>query len=494
MIKEFLHLNEVNGLVEDFLIESLDDTEYLKKTMRAVELLTYNRFDLALKLAYLELKNKAPSIARNIYFHDIRSQTLGSFEEFGNENKKTFDIYVKSFCDTFLNIELNGFDSAITLIPLSLNGTIVNGAHRVSSAIYLNKDVACIETNLPEVSPNYMYFYERNVPSEILDIGAIKFSEYSENTYLAFLWPSGRENYNAVEQLFSKVVYKKKIELNSQGGLNLLVELYKHMDWIGSESNNFPGAHQKLFECFTDFKPLTVIMFQSDSLEQVQALKKKVRAINGIGFSSIHITDTKEEAIRISKLIFNENGLHFLNHAKPYKIRKVHETLKKLGEKNKVSGINQDFVLGGSMTLGVYGLRDPKDVDYIANDFYILDEYNEIIEPHDSQLEFHKIDKVQLIYNPNYYFEYLGFKFFSFNQTFDFKRNRGEAKDVNDCEIMKSIMERKLFRFYIAKYRQIILYKKILLKRESKKIIFYILNKTSTYNLVRKIYRKYKSK
>lgn len=484
----------LDGAVEDFLIERLSRSEYEVESVQASKLLTYNRFDLALKLAYLSLKDNLPELARGIYYQDIRSQTLGKFEEFGNDKKNTFDIYIDHFSQTFQNLELNGFDSTESIVPLDNKGTILNGAHRVASAIFQNKEVTCVNTELDQICPDYNYFTNRNVPEAILNIGAISFAEYSEKTYLAFLWPSGRGHYNTTESFFENIVYKKKIELNSQGGLNLLIELYKHMDWIGCESNNFPGAHQKLVECFTDFKPLTVIMFQSDSLDQVQALKKKVRAINDIGFSSIHITDTKEEVIRISKLIFNENGLHFLNNAKPYKIRKIHETLKKLGKKNNTYNMSQHFVLGGSMTLGVYGLRDPKDVDYLANDFCIQDEFNKFIDSHDSQLKFHNIDKFQLIYNPNYYFEYLGFKFSSFNQTFDFKRNRGEGKDVNDCEIMESLMDRKLFRFYIAKYKQIFLYKKILLKKMVKEFVFFILNKTSTYNFVRKIYRKYKGK
>jgi hypothetical protein len=484
----FLSKEDIKEKVEPFIHARLTTFQYELNSIPSFQLLTYNRFDLGLKLAYLSYKDVLPELATEIYHHDIRSQTLGKFEEYGNEEKSSFDIYIEHFEKTFIDIKQNGFDENKTLVPLSFRNTILNGAHRVASAIFLNKDVTCVNTELDEIYPNYQYFIDRKVPEDILDIGAIKFCEYAENTYLAFLWPSGRENYNLTENLFSNIVYKKKIKLNSRGGLNLLIELYKHMDWVGTNKNNFPGAHQKLMECFTDFEEFTVILFQSESLEKVQEIKKRARDINQIGFSSVHITDTLEEVNRISRLIFNRNGLHFLNYGKPYKLKSTLSMVQCLHSLK--ADLLSRTVLDGSMTLSIYGIREARDIDYFSENVLPTNSCRFELESHDSQLIYHGLDKSELIHNPKYSFEYLGIKFVSFNQTFKFKKARNEEKDMNDCQMMISLIDNNGLKFFYSSLKQNFFYKKLVIKNRLQNFIFLILKNTGTYEMVRGLYRK----
>jgi hypothetical protein len=483
--------DQLEGKVDKFLTERLDKTSFRIVTEEASKFLTPNRFDLGFKLAYLYLKVKNPSLALEIYEHDIRAQTLGQFKEKGNEEKNTFQIYVDHFAKTFNSIEERGFDHSKSLIPISRDVTILNGAHRVASAIYLNIPVTCVLTELDDISPDYQYFLDRNVPEHIMDIAAKTICEYADDLYLAFLWPSGRHNYGKAESFFDGVVYKKSISLNSNGALNLLVELYKHMDWVGSASDNFPGVHQKLVECFTDLKSFTVILFKSDSLETVQEIKKRVRSLNDIGFSSIHITDTKEEVVRISKLIFNKNGCHFLNFAKPHKFASTIQMIDSVIDVTDPTERN-NLILDGSMSLSVYGLRKALDVDYLAinskkfkNDLFSM-------EAHDSFGHLHKVEKRDLIYNPKYFFEYLGLKFVSYEQTHIFKKNRGEEKDINDIAIMSAFIGGDAFGLFLSKSKQYLFYKKLLFTRRFRELLFAILKITKTYKVMRKIYRRLK--
>jgi len=312
-----LKRSKVKALVEPFIFATLGRPSYEILSLPAVCFLTWNRFDLGFKLLYLDLKEKNSAYARQVYENDIRSQTLGSFEEYGSEAKNSFEKYLKEFEETYQSIKRRGFDAQSRLIPLSDVGTIINGAHRIAAAIHTGRNVSCIRTEQPIMSCDYQYFFHRNVPASVLDSVANKFIEYAEGVYIAFLWPSGKGNLKVTESEFSNVIYKKQISLRATGGFNLIVELYKHMDWIGSADSGYPGAKQKLIECFPGLDPVTVIAFQADSIEDIKQIKDRIRQINDIGFSSVHITDTKEEAVRISKLLFNENGIHFLNHADP---------------------------------------------------------------------------------------------------------------------------------------------------------------------------------
>ena len=215
---------------------------------------------------------------------------------------------------------------------------------------------------------DYKYFFQRKVPENILDVVATKFIEYADDVYIAFLWPSGKDKLKQAEAEFSSIIYKKNISLTAKGGFNLIVELYKHMDWLGRAESGYPGAKKKLVECFPTFDPLTVISFQESSIEKVMEIKERVRKIHNIGFSSVHITDTKEEAVRVSKLVFNENGIHFLNYAEPDKFS-LRKNLGLFNQFLKKYNVNpEDVLIDGSIVLSLYGLRKNIDIDFLVPD------------------------------------------------------------------------------------------------------------------------------
>ena len=54
-------------------------------------------------------------------------------------------------------------------------------------------------------------------------------------------------------------------------------------------------------------------------------IKDKIREVFNVGKHSVHITDTKEEAIRTARVVFNDNSIHFLNYAKPNKYISIHK-------------------------------------------------------------------------------------------------------------------------------------------------------------------------
>ncbi|MEW5011047.1 MAG: hypothetical protein AB1Y22_05700 [Cycloclasticus sp.] len=483
-----MNKSELKGKIEPFIFNKLSNQSYEIKTRSSSSLLTWNRFDIAFKLFYLDNKENNIGLARLVYEHDIRAQTLGSFEEYGNDDKQSFEAYVCDFKRLYEDIFHNGFDKEKTIVPLSDKGTIINGSHRVSAAIHLMQTVSCVQTDRPIMTCDYDYFFNRNVPTEILDIVARKFIEYAEDVYIAFLWPSGRSNLSEVVSKFSRVIYKKNISLKCKGGFNLIVELYKHMEWLGNVEVGFSGAKQKLTECFTDFDDVTVIAFQADSIERVREIKKEIRDINKIGFSSVHITDTKEESIRISKLVFSENGLHFLNFSEPYKYQ-ICEDLKRLRFFLNESDISPDDVLiDGSSVLSLYGIRRSEDLDYLTVCDSLINSHE--FDKHDSELVYHNRLKEDLIYNPKYYFEYFGFKFVSFEQLYYMKEKRCEEKDSLDCLLMKKLIEDKFFSKNIGIIKQSIFYFRIRSKERLVKWVRSILKYLRLYDIVRLVYRK----
>jgi hypothetical protein len=341
---------------------------------------------------------------------------------------------------------------------------------------------------------DYKYFYERNVPSEILEMAVNKFIEYSDSCYIAFLWPSGKADRLKAEEHFTDIVYKKEINFSFKGAFNLIVELYKHMDWLGTSKTGFSGAKQKLLECFPSLDSVMVIVFQADTLEKVRNIKNSVRNIHNIGFSSIHITDTKEEAVRISRLIFNKNSIHFLNYAEPYKFfpSQVMTGFSHFLERNKIS--KEDVLIDSSIVLSLYGLRKPKDIDFLILDNDRLTESDLNFENHDSELVYHRNKKNDLIYNPNFYFYYSGFKFVSFAQLYKMKSNRNEGKDKNDCRLMGALVEDNKWAKTVAGIKQAFFYSKIKVHKEIREAACVFLKATGLYVPARWIYRNLKGR
>lgn len=483
--------NKLKKLIEPHFYDKLITENYEIETLKANELLTNNRLDLAFKLIFLEMLEYDVSFAKKIYKEHIKAFSFGKFSEPGNENKNSIDIFFDDFYKTYSNIKNNGFDSSETLIPLSKDGSIANGAHRLASAIFLNLNIDCVKLDVENHTYDYKFFYKRNIPMDMLDIAVTKFVEYSSNVHIAFLWPTAIGNDEIIEDIIPNILYRKELKLNSTGAHNLLSQIYYGEDWLGSPQNNFKGSQGKLLECFKSFDPVRVIAFQSDCLNDVLILKEKIRKIFNIGKHSVHITDTKDEAVRTARIVFNRNSIHFLNNAKPNKYLSSHKKIddfSKFINKNKLN-IN-DVVLDSSIILSIYGLREAKDIDYFTVNNNKVKNYDDKIEHHDEELQYHKEKKLEMIFNPKYHFYFNDIKFISFSQLYKMKKNRAEEKDKNDCIMMEALTEDNVFKEYIGQIKQ----KNYYLKLKLRHYLILVLKNIGIYNTIKKIYLKIKVK
>jgi hypothetical protein len=85
-------------------------------------------------------------------------------------------------------------------------------------------------------------------------------------------------------------------------------------------------------------------------------------------------------------------------------------------------------------------------------------------------------------------------RFVSFKQTFEFKKNRNEIKDKNDCQMMALLIDKNSFRYVYANLKQKIFYKKLIIKSRLKEAAFVFLRVTGTYESTRTLYRKLKGR
>ncbi|WP_417818977.1 hypothetical protein [Tritonibacter scottomollicae] len=483
---EIVGKNQLAGRIEPFILRLLERESYPVERIPSADLLTWNRLDLAFKLLFLDLKDRHPALARDIYKEDIRSQTLGTYTEHDNEGKNSFQKYLTTFEEISSSVDANGFDQDVSLIPVSSTGAIFNGSHRVASAIQAEARVACVRTELPIHVCDYRFYQRSGVSTKLIEMAVQEFIEHANDVYLAFLWPSGADNLKRSEEQFANVIYKKKVPLTLNGGRNLLLELYKHMDWIGSRKNGYSGIDQKLIECFPNQAELTILAFQAKSIEEVREIKEKVRAIHKIGFSSVHITDTKEEAVRVSKLVFNENGLHFLNYAKPYKFDLESDITEFRQFVSSADVPQEDIAVDGSFLLALYGVRAAHDLDYLSAK-EIECPHGEF-EAHDGQLIHHGVGKADLLYDPDYHFTWAGIKFISFGQLWRMKTNRGEQKDAYDVASMSQMLEPDNFKRRLNDLRQKAFFLRLRIWGATRNFVVLSLKKTGLYSMTRRLY------
>jgi hypothetical protein len=481
---------QVKNLIDTHFHTYVVDDFYPVHSINSSELLTYNRFDLSFKLLFLDLIDKEGVIAKEVYKSHIKAFSLGKYAEPGNAKKNSIEKYYKDFQKIFKDIGSNGFSSDKSLIPLSIDGSISNGSHRLASAIINNENIEGIKLKIENDAYDYNFFYKRGVSEEILDIAATKFIEYANNVYIAIIWPSAIGHEKEISGIIKNIVYQKKVKLNYTGAHNLISQIYHGESWIGSEKDKFSGAMHKLLECFKTYNPVRVVAFQADNLKDVLIIKEKIRAMFKIGKHSIHITDNKEESVRVSRALFNDNSVHMMNHSDPNKYLQVHESILRIKDFASSNNLSyKDFVIDTSMVLALYGLRAAKDIDLLCNHNNLKDMPSGI-SLHDDELQYHQLQKSELIYNPNFYFYFNGLKFISFDRIFSMKIKRNEPKDIYDCKMMEALIENNMIKKYRAFLLQSVLYAQV--KARSKIVSF--LRFIGIYSTIKSIYILIKSK
>ncbi len=473
-------------LLDEHLLSYLSDETYEMIWVDPFELITHNRLDIAIKILYLKMSATGdPGFARELYTSHIKAFSLGSFKEPGNEDKNSIQKYLDVFDSIFESIRDSGVDTTTSIVPRSINGSISNGSHRVASAFVAGQQVPTVVLPIPEDKYDASFFLERGMSRQQVETSVTRFIEYAENCHIALIWPSAEGGENEYLKFIPDIIYKSHISLNYSGAHNLITQIYYGEPWLGERDANFPGARNKLVECFKNMGPLRVVAFQAESLEKVQAIKDEIRQVFDIGKHSIHISDTKEEAIRVARILFNENSIHFLNHGKPNKfpttISKIN-WFKECLNKNEIK--HDSVVIDSSHILSLYGLRESKDIDYLA----LQDEvsfYDELIQDHSAELEFHQQPKVELVFNDRFYFCYEDLKFISFDQLYCMKKNRGETKDMNDLAMMSALLENNGLKYFLGLLRQNVFYFIARLKLQ----LIRVLRVTGLYNTARFVYR-----
>lgn len=419
--------------------------------MNPVDLLRFNRFDVPAKTLYLRHLAKGVQEVRGEPVYLDLVGTWNGFREYDDQSKAGKDVFLDRFQGLDSSIKSDGYNKEYP-VPVNKEGMLLNGSHRLASCLVNGVEIEPVETSDPsagQLDCTSYYFLNRGLNYKTADSIAIEYARLKPTTRMAFIFPKATAQGNLVEARTKiaesrlRLVYEKGAVLSGFGPLNLMRQLYRDENWVGDISTRFHGFNAKAQMCYAgkEANPTYAFLLDDESGGESEAadLKKKIRDLFGIQNHSIHITDTHEEACRLSQIFFSNNSLHYLIKSNPYsdmpRFRHLTAELKGWIHRNKYDA--EDLCITSSSVMSAYGLRDGRDIDILSRTE--ISKIHPLIGDHESELGMYGHTKQQILYDDNLHFWYDGLKYASLEVVRGLKRNRGEPKDHRDLELMKGI-------------------------------------------------------
>jgi len=413
--------------------------------------LTESRLDVIIKMEYAwAYKNNIAST--HGWYYDLYKEHIRAINDFSelNNNKKNFSDFLNTFHLLINEFENHNWNSSKEKIEISKDGSIRNGAHRFALVkLYGYKFCDVIETQKRPMDFSLSFFQKRNLKKEFLLYALEQYAKYSNNCHVIVLFPSRSHNHHKVELQIKKkfnIIYTKDINLTANGVHNLVLHMYRDHDWLSLEKNqgySLTLSHAQ--ERFVKGSPVKILFVTNSKLEDLHQFKKKIRADLNQGNFPIHVPDTHQEVFDLSSLVLRDNGITFLNNAKPKNNQKVHDLMKKLLNwiKNKNYDAN-DFCVIGSAYISLEGHREVNDLDILDLKFRdcMIENIN-IIKKDSKWLKEFSIEEM---FNPKNNFFYNGIRILSRSLIIDFKKKRANGKDLQDLNYLKSNDNKSIFK------------------------------------------------
>lgn len=229
LTKYFLDGNRIN-----------ENTKYEIIKIKARDLITSRRIDLMAKWLFIEAQEtgKNQNEALSIYREHIRVWSNGTYIESGTPEKNSFEKYLQTFQKIIKDIKTNGFDESVSLIPAGRDYVILDGAHRVSSAAFFDKEVKIIY--FPTLSVNYdaLYFKKKGLGEEYIEKMVQKYVGLKEHICTLNIEGEGLRNseimrYLDFDQNSTQIIYTKE----NAGKLYILFE-YDNIDSLKKIESN----------------------------------------------------------------------------------------------------------------------------------------------------------------------------------------------------------------------------------------------------------------
>ena len=419
----------------------------------AIDLMTYLRFDITAKTIYARHreKNVENIIAKKIYNHHL--YVWNGFSEItpfkNNEND-----FIESF-NRILDVNKKKRLNSLPRIYLNQKRQLINGSHRTASAIIFNKKLnyEIRSNNEGQIDCSSNYFKNKKditkegIKTDYLDLMALEYSYLKNNVYMITLYEHCFDHFEYINNILKEyqidIVHEKTIALTKKGKINYIISLYYDESWIGDKRNKFLGAIEKSEFSFSNKNKIRVLLVETKKRKNLYKVKSLIRTFIGKGKHSMHSTDTIEETWRNATTVFHKPTINFLNKSTvgSFHDQNIRDLLKQTKLLMNVSEIDkEDFCIGGSAILNIYGLRICNDFDILHYPIKKSFKPTNKVSSHIKYLNFYKSNLKEMIYDPFKYIYINGIKFLSIDEVERMKEKRKEQKDLDDILLIKSFI------------------------------------------------------
>lgn len=154
----------------------------------------------------------------------------------------------------------------------------------------------------------------------------------------------------------------------------------------------------------------------------------------GADLSKQYLNETMVESL------LSYNSLHLLYYGKPLKYGRYGKKLLFYREQIQQHNFDlRDFVIVSSGILGMYGMREPTDIDMVTLETNYKEICDELIDCHHHVLETYEITVEELVLNPNKYVYWNGVKFAALDVVYKACNNRIENTKKLDAYFIRVI-------------------------------------------------------
>ena len=140
------------------------------------------------------------------------------------------------------------------------------------------------------------------------------------------------------------------------------------------------------------------------------------------------------------------------------------------------------------MILSAYGLRDARDIDYVAHSSIqkeLNDNDDSLISLHNNKVRnYYRKNLDDLINDSRNYFLYEDIKFISLKQLKIMKLLRKEKKDLVDIRLINTILDLNIFNYMFARLNQFLFFNILRIK----KYLIIFLKKLNLFKTIRRFY------
>lgn len=422
-------------------------TQYEVETVKPIELLNSRRFDILAKYLYAKYSEKKIEckFAEELYLDHIKA--FNNFVEADGSKKVGSKIFLSSVNSLLHSLKNEGFRKS-NPIPLSRDGVILDGAHRVGLSLALEQNITTIKLDADSPSFDYNFFRNRGMDEDFLDHLASQYAEIKKNTRMVILWPTAVGQQKDVEKVLQKygdIVYFKDVHLNKTGAHSLVSLAYRREHWVGSIKDGYSGANSKANWCFSEKGPLRVFLFESNN--DLIEMKDEIRNIFKVGKHSIHINDTHQETLELSQYLFNKNSVILLNSMIHRQLNWFNRLFKDYQSWLSSKHHNySDFCIDGSGTLAAFGARDVRDLDFLFSGDKLPSTGFKEIDCHNLEHLHKGLSPDQIIHDPRNHFFFAGAKFVGIGLLRSLKALRNEEKDKHDIKLIDSLLSGVKFK------------------------------------------------